>query len=277
MKSGAQRPRALRANWSRDGIKRYLVQRFYTRFHMSLILASSALAAMLCNWSLLHGAGVRAMWVRYPVAVALSYLCFLAGVWLWLRYVGLRARSSSDPGSMLDGIDGPDITLGDGGSAGSLPDPVEAGGGEFGGGGASGSFGDGISAPSLVDGGGITTDSGGSGGGFSLPDFGDLDGDGIVLLLLALAFVAAIFLASGYIVWFAPDILGEALFGATLAAGLSGAAQRHDSEGWVAGVVAKTWWPFAIVLALAQAVAVYAAFNYPAATTLRQAVMLALE
>ncbi len=277
MTTGPQRPGFLRGTWSRDRIKRYLVQRFYTRFHMSLILASSALAAMLCNWSLLHGAGVRAMWVRYPVAVALSYLCFLAGVWLWLRYVGVRASAPADPGSMFDGTGGPDLSPGGGGSVDSLPEPMAAGGGEFGGGGASGSFGEDVTGQSLVDGGSVTTDSGGSGGGLSLGDFGDLDGDGIVLLLLALALVAAIFLASGYIVWFAPDILGEALFGATLAAGLSRAARRHDSEGWVAGVVSKTWWPFAIVLVLAQAVAVYSAFTYPAAATLRQAVMLALE
>jgi len=218
------------------------------------------------------------MWVRYPVAVALSYLCFLAGVWLWLRYVGVRASAPADPGSMFDGAGGPDLSPGgDGGGAGSLPEPISTGGGEFGGGGASGSFGESVTGQSLVDGGGVATDSGGSGGGFGLGDFGDLDGDGLVLLLLALALVAAIFLASGYIVWFAPDILSEAIFGATLAAGLSRAARRHDSEGWVAGVVSKTWWPFAIVLVLAQAVAVYSAINYPAASTLRQAVMLALE
>ena len=49
--------------WTREKVKRYLVQRLYTRFHMSLILSSSGLAAMLTSWALLHQ-GVHAMWVR---------------------------------------------------------------------------------------------------------------------------------------------------------------------------------------------------------------------
>ena len=280
MKIGAGRSGSLAGRWTRDRVKRYLVQRFYTRFHMSLILASSGLAAMLCNWSLLQGAGVHAMWIRYPVAVGLSYLTFLAGVWLWLRYVGL-GQSSPDTGSLLDGADAADISFGGGsGSGDALPEVLEKGGGQFGGGGASGAWGEGAQVQSLVGDEGVAAGSGSagsSGSSFSLGDFGDLDGDGIVLLLLALALVAAIFLASGYVIWFAPDILSEAAFGATLAAGLSRSARRHDSDAWVAGVVRKTWWPFAIVLALAQTVAVYAAINYPAAATLRQAIVLAVE
>lgn len=273
MNTSGKRPGLLRRMWTRDGIKRYLVQRFYTRFHMSLILASSGLAAMLCNWILLQAVGVHAMWVRYPLAVALSYLTFLAGVWLWLRYVGLGQGSSPDTGSALDGLDGPDISLG-GGSGDAVSETVARGGGQFGGGGASDSWADAQPVQSWVGDGGSASGSGGS--SFSLGDFGDLDADGIVLLLLALALVAAIFLASGYVIWFAPDILGEAAFGAALAAGLTRPAKRQDSEGWVAGVVRKTWWPFAIVLVLAEAVAIFAAVNYPAAATLRQAILLAL-
>ena len=44
----------------RARVKRYLVQRFYTRFHMSLILASSGFAAMLTNWAMLRE-GVHVM------------------------------------------------------------------------------------------------------------------------------------------------------------------------------------------------------------------------
>jgi hypothetical protein len=57
--------------WTREKVKRYLVQRFYTRFHISLILASSGLAAKLTNWVLLHG-GVHGMWMRYPIAVPMA-------------------------------------------------------------------------------------------------------------------------------------------------------------------------------------------------------------
>lgn len=301
--------------WTRDRIKRHLVQRFYVRFHMTLILATAGLGAMLGNWIMLHGLSVRGLWIRYPIAVALAYLTFLAGVALWLRYVGVaqrpadaggdvaddvaqattddvtpdvlagtagaqawgqplepvpgerrmaasgRRRKSSDDSSVLDGIDLPI------GGSSSSPEVFSNAGGSSGGGGASGSWGDALPA----------VDSGGGGGSsFSLGDIGDLDGDGIVLLLLALALIAAIFFVSGYVIWFAPDILSEAVFGATLAAGLSRSARRNDSEGWVAGVVWKTWWPFAIVLVIAEAVAIFVAANFPEAATLGQAFAMAV-
>ena len=53
---------------------------------MSLILVTAGLAAMLTNWFLLR-IGIHAMWMRYPVAISFAYAAFLAGIWLWLRYV----------------------------------------------------------------------------------------------------------------------------------------------------------------------------------------------
>ena len=89
--------------------------------------------------------------------------------------------------------------------------------------------------------------------------------------------MSLILMSSGYIIWFAPDILSEAVFGATLAAGLARSAKKQGNEGWVAGVIKKTWWPFAIVLVLAEAVAIFAALNFPKASTLGQALTMALE
>lgn len=317
----------VRKGWTRERIKRHLVQRFYVRFHMTLILASASLAAMLGNWFMLHALGMHGMWVRYPLAVAVAYLTFLASVALWLRYVGV-VRRPLEPGSAPDGNDGIAAAaaieereerraeaLAGGATAMAWGQPLQpiaadaksdlagrrrqssdgsfsidgidlssdagtpslevfkGGGGTTGGGGASGSWGDPPHLHSMVTDGG----SGGGGSSFSLGDIGDLDFDGIVLLLLALALIAAVFFVSGYVIWFAPDILSEAVFGATLAAGLSRTARRNDSEGWVAGVVRKTWWPFAIVLILAEAFAVFAAIHYPAAATLGQAVAAALS
>lgn len=275
MKIGARKPGRSNSLWTRDRIKRYLVQRFYTRFHMSLILMSSGLAAMLGNWVLLHAIGVSAMWVRYPLAVGLSYGAFLCGIWLWLRYVGVRQTAPASASS-FDGGDMADMSLGDlGGSGGESGSELPAlqgsgGGGQFGGGGASASW---------ADGGTVQSSGGGgsSGSSFDFGGLGDLDAEGIILLILALALFAAIFLASGYVIWFAPDILGEAVFGATLAAGLARSAKKQDPEGWVAGVIKKTWWPFAIVLVLAEAVAIFAAVNFPRASTLGQALTMALE
>lgn len=269
--------------WTREKVKRYLVQRFYTRFHMSLILSSSGLVAMLTSWALLHN-GVHAMWMRYPIAVTMAYLTFLAGVWLWLKYVGLGQRSGVAE-SLVDNADVPNVFL-DGGGGGSvdLPGALAKGGGRFGGGGASGSWTEGnpaqvfaASARSSASTAASSTGKGSSGIGGKLGDLTDLDGDAIVLLLLALLLIASIFLLSGYVIWFAPDILGEAAFGAVLAGGLAKRAKRHDGEGWVAGVVKKTWWPFAIVLLLSLAFAIYAAVNYPAAGTFGQTISMAIH
>ncbi len=274
----------------RARVKKYLIQRFYTRFHMSLILMSAGFAAMLGNWLLLHW-GVGQMWLRYPVAITFSYLTFLAGVWLWLQYLSFRrgdgnGGTSSNANSRVDGGDTLDIVnLGGGGGAGGFdaPDVVGSGGGSFDGGGASGDWVDANSMQSFVGNpspsvpapsGGVSDTFGNIGSKFG--DFFDLDGEAIVLIVLALLLVCSVLLLSGYIVWFAPDILGEAVFGATLAGGLAGASRQQDKNGWVMGVVKKTWWPFAIVFAAAMAFAIYAAIHYPAAKTFGEALAAAV-
>jgi hypothetical protein len=117
----------------------------------------------------------------------------------------------------------------------------------------------------------------GSGGGGGSKSSGsssfslDIDGEGLILVVLAIALVAAIVVASGYLVWAAPDILSEAAFGAVLAGGLARRAKNEDAMGWVTGVVKKTWWPFAIVLGLTVVFAGYAGTHYPQAKTFKQA------
>lgn len=277
MKTNDGFPAGTGGKWTREKVKRYLVQRFYTRFHMSLILSSSALTAMLANWLLLHG-GVHAMWLRYPVAISVAYLAFLAGVWLWLQYVGL-GRPSDAKSSLADNLDVPDISLGNSGGKVELPDVLPRGG-QFGGGGGHGSWAEGDPAQAFAAmaranaGTAVSSDSPSTGIG-NLGDFVDLDGEGLVLLLLALLLIASVFLLSGYVIWFAPDILGEAAAGALLAGGLAKSAKRHDNDGWVEGAVKKTWWPFAIVLVLSLAFAIYAARHYPEAKTFHQAVAMA--
>lgn len=275
----------------RERIKHYLVQRFYTRFHMSLILISAGLAAMVASWGLLH-LGVGRMWIRYPVAVTASYLTFLAGVWLWIQYIEWRKggaeqdAASANKRSLADGGDALDLVTsgpsGGGGNVGGveIPNVLRGGGGGFDGGGAAGTWDDVVPVQSLTGnpGGGISVPSGGSSGsGLSdIFDFGDLDGDALILIVLALLLIGSLLFVSGYILWFAPDILTEAIFGAALAGGVARAAKRQDSEGWVMGVVKKTWWPFAIVFALAMAFAVFAQIHYPAAKTFGEAIQLAI-
>jgi hypothetical protein len=262
--------------WTREGVKRRLVKQFYTRFHMSLILASSTLAAMLTSWALLH-LGVTAMLARYPLAIAAAYATFLGCVWLWLRHVGI-VRDGGTSRSLVDHADLPNIPIGSmGGPGGSGGTGITGGGGSFDGGGASASWAEGASgggnasARAIV---GASAPKGAAAGG--LGELGDLGSDEIGLILVAIALIAAIFLASGYLVYMAPDILTEAAFGALLAGGLARGSRREDAGGWVAGVVKKTWWPFAIVLVIAVLFASYAAANFPQAHTFRQALAAAL-
>ena len=267
---------------ARTRIKHYLIQRFYTRFHMSLILMSAGFAAMLSNWALLR-AGLGAMWLRYPIAISLAYLTFLAGVWLWLQYAGFRREHA--PGRSLDG-DVPDGNLlsGGGGGGGSADiGEFASGGGSFDGGGAAGEWVEANPVQAFASSGpsNVPTSAGGGsdtfgGIGKNLGDFFDLDGEAIVLIVLALLLICSVLILSGYIVWFAPDILGEAVFGATLAGSLARTAKRQDNEGWVMGVVKKTWWPFAIVFSTALAFAIYAAIYYPGAKTFGEAMAAAV-
>ncbi len=289
----AQSPANPDEGLSRERIKRYLLQRFYTRFHMSLILASAGFAAMVSNWGLMH-AGFGKMWMRYPVAIAFSYLTFLSGIWLWLRYMGfcqskakVSVPSHLPASTVLDGVDLSNLSLAGnlGGQVGrgipaGTPDVFQSGGGNFDGGGASGEWqGDlnnatpaqALMASAMNN---ATPDESSAGGlKEAIGDFGgfsDLDGEGAVVMAVAFLLIGSALLLSGYIVWFAPDILGEAVFGATLAGGLAHATKNHHEEGWVMGVVRKTWVPFAVVLVLAMAFAILAAAYFPEAVTFRQ-------
>ena len=270
----------------RERVKRYLIQRFYTRFHMSLILASSGLAAMLTNWALLR-AGIDAMWLRYPVAISLAYLTFLAGVWLWLQYIeNTRADGNAKAQSFVDGSDLANVDVvpnfGGGGGSVELPNLIKGGGGSFDGGGAGGAWTEANPVQAFAGNGASSASSSSSffgdaakDFGKNFGDFGDLDGDAIVLIVIALLLIASVVILSGYVIWFAPDILGEALFGATLAGSLARTAKRQDNEGWVLGVVKKTCWPFVVVMAAAMAFATYAAIHYPGAKTLGEALAVA--
>ncbi|MBK7658049.1 MAG: hypothetical protein IPJ28_02335 [Betaproteobacteria bacterium] len=265
--------------WTRQGVKRRLVERLWVRFHMSLILASSGLSAMLASWALLQ-VGVGSMLVRYPIAIAVAYGTFLLGVWIWLQYAGVgdgEERKESG-NSLVDGADLLDIPIGGGKGGGGSGGGFAGKGGGFDGGGASGSWVEGgprgalsssspqLNARAFASSAGSDAPSSGSGTGFDL----DL-GDDLGMVILGLLLVLAVLASSGYLVWAAPDILTEAAFGAMLAGGLARRSKHEDAAGWVAGVIKKTWWPFAIVLVLAIGFAGYAAKHHPQAKTFKQA------
>jgi hypothetical protein len=277
---GARESRGL--PWTQERVKAFLQSRYNTRLHMTAILATSGLVAMLANWLLLSN-GVGAMLVRYPASILLAYLTFLTGIYVWLRLMGLRTNSGVVR-SVVENADVPDVPIGGGGGGGgsgpglSLP---RGGGGGFDGGGASSSWsaaeGRMFSAAQLQQ---APAGKASSGSGLkgALGDLGDaFDGDALVLLALAALLVLVVFATSGYLIFIGPDILSEAAFGALLAGGLAKPTRQQTAAGWIAGVVRKTWWPFALVLAAATALAWYAAVHYPEATTFREAFGLALS
>jgi hypothetical protein len=244
----------------RASLKQRIVARYSTRIHMMLILSATCLVAMISSAAMLH-AGLHDMRWRYAIVVTLAYLTFLCGVWVWLRLAGFER---SKPGSSaVDGLDVASNLPSGGGGGGSFGGGglgriggVGRGGGTFDGGGASASFAEGGGkAPAIAI------------GDFSL---GEVAGDDIGAIILLIVLAAAIFLASGYLVWMAPEILTEAAFGAVLAGGLAKKAKQQSATGWVSGVVKKTWWPFAIVFLLAMVFAFYAKTHHPEAKTFRQ-------
>jgi len=248
---------------SREAWRSFLERRYSPRLHMSLILAASGFVSMVVSWAMLAG-GVDSMLVRYPVAISFSYGMFLLGVWIWLQLMGLREG--------LGILDGPSGDVG-GYNTGRIVTDARGGGGTFDGGGASTAWAESESAvPARIVSASPRSGSG-SGSGFSF----DLDGDGLVLVLLALALVAAVFFCSGYLVFYAPDVLAEAAFGAALTGTLAKTAAKQSRDGWVSGVVRKTWWPYAVILVLALAFAGFAAHHFPQAKTFKQAVAMAAQ
>ncbi len=73
----------------RRRLQHSLGARFVLRFHVSLILAFTIAMGWFADWALLN-AGMREMLLRYPLAVACAYVAFLAAVWIWIDYSGIR-------------------------------------------------------------------------------------------------------------------------------------------------------------------------------------------
>jgi hypothetical protein len=65
---------------------------------MLLLVSATGLMGFATS-GLLLAAGVRSMWLRYPLAAWVAYLCFLFFVWLWILY--RRGRLNPDPGDDL--------------------------------------------------------------------------------------------------------------------------------------------------------------------------------
>ena len=269
--AAAQRGAALKARVC-DALKR----RFFLRFHVSLILLFTFCAGLVTTRAMLW-LGVDVMWVRYLVAMLAAYGAFLLGVRLWLAYIGASATAGVAPSDSASGgdngsLDVPlDFVPGAGGDGASLPFRA-GGGGEFAGGGASDSFAAAGNGGDVLPAVGGSGGSSGSGGGWGI-DLGD--GEGLLVLLLALLVLLAVVGGAAWLIWIGPEVLVEAAFEAMLAGGLVKSLHDAGSGGWVGRVLWKTLLPFGLVTAAAVAFAAVGQSAYPDARTFRDVVRAA--
>lgn len=232
----------------RQTFMRKVQERFFLRFHMSLILLATALSGVLSAklMLLMH---VDNIVVRYPLAVAVAYLAFFLFVKLWLTYL-----TASQPLKGLDSVGDvlPDLPGFSGGGAGGGSSSFSGGGGGSGGGGATGAF-DGPVANAQAA---IMPPSGGPGSSTGLLDAagdavsGIFDDDGIVLIALGIL-LAATMGGAIYLIYIAPHILSEAAFDFLLGTSLIRSYRKMNQPGWMGSVFRDTYKPFLAVLAIA--------------------------
>jgi hypothetical protein len=246
---------------SLEHFKRKFPERFLVRFHMTLLLLGMCASGLLTSKLLLE-LGLRSMLPRYLIAVCISYAVFFLLMRIWLSYVGASSKDDSPLPDLDigDAIDLGQMSLDDLPESTGIDGALSGHGGDFGGGGATDMWGE-ASTPVTFD---SSAGSGKTGGlGF---DF-DLGDEAIVLIALALLLLA-IFGAGAYLIYAAPEILGEAAFEALLAAGLINASRNITRQGWIGSVLRATWVPFLVVLLMTGVFGWVAQERYPHATRL---------
>jgi hypothetical protein len=215
--------------------KRQLERDSFPRLQMGLIVAVTGGVGLLVSFLLLQS-GMGSMALRYPFALAVSYVVFLLLLWAWLR------AKEDDFSNIPDSFNGMPNMSGSGHS-GSFQ---SGGGGDFGGGGASGSF-DGSASQSFV---GVDDDSSSS-IGESLGSVGDADE--MAIPIMAIVFALGMAVASLYVVYAAPTLFAELLVDGLLSYTLYRHLHKVETHFWLSTAFKRTVIPFlltAIFLAI---------------------------
>lgn len=220
------RPHLVRP-WALARTQQQLQQEGYPRLQMALLVALTGLSGLLTSFVML-GQGLTSMAVRYPLALAIAYLVFLALLWLWLR---TRAAD------YLDLVPTPPTGQGSSDLA-----PLRSGsGGEFGGGGATASFDspDSVFPPSLE-----VTSSVDKGLGDALGTVAEAEEWAIPLAVLLLG--AGLALSMLYMVYAAPVLFAELLLDGVLSASLYRNLRGLQKQHWLASALRHTTVPFVL-------------------------------
>ena len=214
---------------------------------MLLLVGITAVTGFATSYVLLH-AGLTLMAVRYPLAVGVAYLAFLALVRLWLRRFRLRARvTRRERGEDVD-LDVLELPLDQLFTRGPPPEPQFIGfghGGGFSGGGGGTDWGDVPPTLPSADVASVSRGGGSAGGGWDV----DLD-EGAVWLIPITIIVAIALGVVTYLVYLAPTLFAELLLDAGLAAGLYHRLMRTERRSWLTTAIRNTVVPACFVAAL---------------------------
>lgn len=194
-----------------------LAARYSLRLHMlAMIVAMVAMGVV--TTSVLRGAGLESMALRYPIVVVVAYGGFLVFVWLWIRFfVADREAHPPLPEAAVAALAAMPTRRQSDGIGGDL---VEAAG---------------EVTEATVD------------GSFSI-DVGD--GEGAIVVVVIGVVVAVLMGLGAYAIWEAPAILGDALFQAALGAAVRRSVCRADTDHWLSSVWGATWWMVLLAVVL---------------------------
>jgi len=227
---------------------------------MFLIVMLTGIVGFIASFSMLR-AGIHAMWLRYPLAVAMAYLGFLSLLWVWLR-----VKTDDVMGDL--GI--ADAPSGNGGWGGPSDEPFSGGGGHFGGAGQSGSF-DPPGDPGLVE---ALSDADGSGAVSATADVASgLDLEELAVILAVIAALVGALWAAVTVVSTAPTLFAELLLDGALASGLYRRLRRVEGDHWLGTAVRRTAWRFLGVAVLFSLVGVTLQALAPGARSIGQVFM----
>lgn len=183
-----------------------LCRRSYPRLQMTLIVTATGLAGFLASFVLLH-LGLDKMWLRYPLAVGISYAIFFLLLRLWIVY---QQRSL-----VQDLIDASDC------------DPTD------------------LLPKGRVSSRLASSDSANSSSWSDL--LGGLDGDEWIAVIVLLVALLVGVLASVFIVYSAPALLGEVFLDAIVVAALRKRMIRVTEQHWSWAALRRTVIPFLVV------------------------------